>query len=260
MKHSVKPGLLKLFALSAGLLGLMLRLVLYFTAVDQKGMLIAGHWAGVSQWVLTALVVVLIFVLTAGMDGPTGHKAVRPAPIPAALGCFALAAAIGCDALAALADFPHATTMGALILAWAGWALKFLSAAALVCTGICRVTGRKSWLLSHALLSAFFAVRMVSQYQQWSADPQMLDYVFHLCAFVALMLTAYHQAAFDADMGRHRPLWLLSLVAVYLCALSLVPGTDPWLMLASGFWALTNLTRVRQHPGVPGDAPSREEV
>ena len=89
---------------------------------------------------------------------------------------------------------------------------------------------------------------MVSRYQMWSSDPQLQDYCFYLTAYVALMLTAYHHAAFDAGMGSHKLLWFFSLAAMYLCCLSLKGNADTVLLLGCGVWAFTNLTHLTVRP------------
>ena len=89
---------------------------------------------------------------------------------------------------------------------------------------------------------------MISRYQLWSSDPQLQDYCFYLTAYVALMLTAYHHAAFDARMGSHKALWLYSLAAVYLGCLSLKGNMDIALLLGCSAWAFTNLTCMTPRP------------
>lgn len=242
MKLSVKPHLLKLFALSAGLLGLMLRMVLYATGTDEKGLLIANHWAGITVYGLTAVVVLGLLLLTRSIQGSADYRDAHPRSILAGSGSLVLALAVLMSCLSEISSPPD--SIGTFIR----WVLGFLTVVSLACICLCRVTGSKPIFLFHGILCVWLALRMVMQYQNWSADPQMQDYVFYLLAHVALMLTAYHQAAFDAGMGSHRSLWYLSLVAVFLCLLSLRDSLDTLLLLAAAFWALTNLTSLDTRP------------
>ena len=107
---------------------------------------------------------------------------------------------------------------------------------------ICRMTGAKPPFPCHAALCVYFALRMVYQYRRWSSDPQLQDYCFTLFALMALMLSAYQQAAFDAGIGSHRALWFLSLAAVFLCCPAMYGSRDWVLLLTCGVWAFTNLT------------------
>ena len=144
------------------------------------------------------------------------------------------------------------------------WILGLCAAVSMGIIGFCRLTGGKPLFLFHAVVCLYFALRMVSQYQLWSSDPQLLDYCFYLCAYVGLMLTTYHQASFDSDMGRHRALWTLTLITVYLCCLSLKGNQDTLIMLTGGIWAFTNLTSLtvrprRQRPTLNLDDSTPEE-
>lgn len=242
MKRSIKPNLLKLLTLSAGLLGLVLRLVLYSTGIDHKGLLVSGHWAGIAVSILTGGVILSLIILTRSITGPAQYPSAYPRSVPAGLGCLALALAVLLSCLKDIASPPD--SVGTLIR----WVLGFLTVVALAVLCICRIAGAKPIFLLHGLVCVYFAVRMVTQYQQWSSDPQIQDYAFYQLALVALMLTAYQHAAFDADMGRHKAVWLMGLAAVYLC-LTAVRGTgDTWFLLASALWAFTNLTNLKARP------------
>ena len=239
MKLSVKPQLLKLLVLSAGLLGLMLRIVLFASGTDPKGLLVAGHWAGIAVCGLTAAVVLSLLLLTGGLRGSGDYRNAHPQSVLAGLGCLTLAAAILLSCLSEIASPPDSAAT------FVRWILGFLSVISMTCLCVCRMTGTRPFFLFHGILCVWIALRMVMQYQNWSADPQMQDYVFYLLAHVALMLTAYHQAAFDVGTGSHRALWCLTLVAVFLCLLSLRDSLDRLLLLAAAFWAYTNLTSLK---------------
>lgn len=250
MKLTVKPGLLKYLILAAGGLGLILRTVLYRTGIDGRGLLVEAHWAATTLWCLTFAAVAAAFVFTRSLDGATDHAAAYPASLQGALGAFAAMLGIGMTTVSEFAEF--SSRLHLLI-----WVLGLCTTVSLGCIGVFRLKGGKPHPLLHALLCVYFALRMVSRYQLWSSDPQLQDYCFYLSAYVALMLTAYHHAAFDADMGAHRSLWLFSLASVYLCVLSLYGSMDSLLLLGCGIWAFTNLTRPCRHssiekPGVHG--------
>jgi len=122
------------------------------------------------------------------------------------------------------------------------WALGLLSRAGLLVAGICRLTRKKPYFPIHALLCLVFILRMITQYRHWSADPQLQDYGFYLCAHAAVMLAAYQHAAFDTGMGNVRALWISSLGAVYLCCAALPQCEEALLMGCCAIWAFTNLT------------------
>lgn len=241
MKFSIKPQHLKYLILGAGGLGLVLRIVLYATGTDEKGLLVTGHWARIGLWILTALTAAVIILFTKPIEGPGNYRDCYPVSYAAGLGSFAAAAGI---LITTISEMSALASTIELVLRLFG----FGAAAAFVLIGLGRLMGTKSHFLLHAVICGYFGLRMVWQYQQWSSDPQLLDYCFYLTAYVALMLTAYQHAAFDADMGSHRQLWLLTLIAVYLCCLSLKGTQDTLLMLVCGIWAFTNLTSLTVRP------------
>ena len=233
MSRSVSPRILKYLALAAGLLGLLLRFLLLQTAVDDKGLLISGHWAGTGSWLLTAAMIGMSFLCLRRCAGQPGcDAAFPPSPLRAA---GSLVAACGF----LLSGAPVAT---AVRLAQAEPVLRILAAAALVAVAYCRFRGKKPSFLLHATICLYLALRMVCRYQIWSADPQLQHYAFYLGAHVALLLSSYHLTAFDADSGNHRSLWRWSLAAVYLC-LTAIPGCEePFFLLCCAVWMLTGLS------------------
>lgn len=243
MKLNIKADSLKYLILGAGGLGLVLRIILYTTGIDGRSLLVRGHWASVALWILTLAVAAVIYLSTRKMEGPVD---LHPASLMGAVGAFAAMAGI---ALTTLSQFSEFSSRLHLIV----WVLGLCSAIALGWVGVCRLTGKQPNFLLHAVLCLYFALRMVSQYQLWSSDPQLQDYCFYLSAYVALMLTAYHHAAFGAQMGNHRAIWFFSLASVYLCCLSLNSRMDTLLLLGCGVWAFTNLTSV-----IPGQQPAPE--
>ena len=254
MKLSAKPELLKILTLSAGVLGLLLRVVLYAAGTDEKGLLVTGHWASVSLWILTALLAAGLFLLTRSIQGPEDYADAHPVSFFGGAGAVAAAVTI---LIVTIGDFGTEALLATL--------LGFAAAASLAAIAFFRLTGRKPLFLFHVVLCGFFAMRMVSQYRFWNSDPQLMDYVFYLSAYVLLMLASYQQAAFDADLGNHRNLWYFSLLSVYLCIVSLKGSADTWLILACGLWAFSNLTdlrirRRRQRPALNLEDEPQEEV
>lgn len=229
MKLHVKFSQLQLLTLSAAVLGLLLRIVLFTTGMDQKGMLISGHWSTTG---LLALSVMICGLLIPGcaLLSDSGQIPGRFHRLAAGAGCFGAAAAFLMS--------PVSPASGSVLPATC---LGFLCATAFVFIGINRCLGKQPHFLAHVAVCLGFAIRMVSQYRLWSSDPQLADYCFYMISLVALMLTAYHSAAFDAGMGGFRRLRFFGLISVYFCAVSLW-GSDYSLFTGlCGFWVLTNL-------------------
>ena len=241
MKLTIKTEQLKFLMLGAGGLGLALRIALYATGIDGRGLLESGHWAHTAVWILTAAAALVLLICCRSITGPEEVSNAYPPSVTAALGAFAAMVGIGFTTGREFAEFSSRLH---LIV----WIVGICSVVAQGRIGLCRLTGKKPHFLLHVAVCVYFALRMVSRYQLWSSDPQLQDYCFYLTAYVALMLTAYHHAAFDAGMGSHKLLWFFSLAAVYLCCLSLKGNADTVLLLGCGVWAFTNLTHLTVRP------------
>lgn len=241
MKPNAKTEHIKHLILSAGLLGGLLRALLYLTGTDEKGLLIPWHWAHVGLWAVTAATAVGIVFLCRSIQGSEKYEHSFPVSAAGAAGCAFCAFGMLMSGISGLKN--AASSLDVMVVV-----LSFASAAALGYVGVCRLTRAKPFLAAHAVVCVFLALRMVCQYRIWSSDPQLQDYCFHMAAHVGLMLTAYHFAAFDAGMGSHRKLWTLGLATVYLCLISLYRNQDMLFVLTCGIWVFTNLPSLSVPP------------
>lgn len=231
MNPDMKPNNLKYLILGAGGLGFFLQRMLFDTGIDEKELLTSGHWALVSLLILSALVAAAAFFATRSLQTPQ-EVTVHPS-ISGCLGCLLGAAALfvrlpqpllGPDKLYLLERyFSMAAQLMLCILAF------------------CRLTGRKPHFLLHGTLCLYLAVRMVAQYRLWSSDPQLMDYAFFLLAHVALALSAYQLAAWDAGFGNLKKLWFWGLIALYLCICPICSRENRISLLLLGIWLFTSL-------------------
>lgn len=240
MKITVKPATLKYLVLGAGALGLLLRFLLYATGTDDQGLLERGHFAYYLMGILNIAVLAGLFLLSRDIRGPELYRDCFPTSTPAGIGC--ILAAVGV-LVTTIAEASAADTTQLVCTV-----LGFAAVLILLFLGVCRLCGLEPHFLFPAVLCVYFAIRMVSQYRHWSADPQLQDYCYHLCACVGLMLTAYHHAAFGAGLGNHRRLWFLSLATGYLCCLAVAGPENHLFYLTTGIWLFTNLTNLTARP------------
>lgn len=239
MSLAVKPNYLKYAAFGAGVLGLTFRAVLFATGLDEKGLLVAGHWADTAVWLLTAAVIGAIFFALRRCTGPEAYGDAFPASIFRAIGCLVAA----CGFLLTDSSLVSSAKMAA-----AEPVLRILAAAAMVAVAYCRFRGKKPSFLLHGVVCLYLALRMVCRYQVWSSDPQLQDYAFFLGAHVALMLSCYQLAAFDTSSGNHKALWHWGLGAIYLCLTALPGSEEPFFLLCCALWMLTSLSSLTPAP------------
>lgn len=246
MKFDIKPTQLPLFALLCGGIGALLRLWQYATGLDADRLLLAGHPAGILVLVLTAVVIGLLFWFTRNLADQSKYKEQFPVSVLGALGAFAGAAGLLLTSMIELIrqEVPFAPLLGLLGIA---------AAAGLTFTGLCRLKGLRPNFLFHTLVCVYFALRLISSYQDWSADPQLHDYCFQLMATVCAMLFSYHRAALDIRHTARRPLILLGLMGSFFSLLATVASAAPLLYVGLACWMLTNMGTLAS------PVPSREE-
>ena len=89
MKLNMKAEQLKFLILGAGGLGLALRIALYATGIDGRGLLESGHWAHIAVWILTATAALVLLICCRPITGPEELPNAYPPAVTAALGAFA---------------------------------------------------------------------------------------------------------------------------------------------------------------------------
>ena len=235
-----RTKLLRYTVLSASLLAMMLRALLYATAIDHKGLLIAGHWTAWSILILTGVILGSLLLFTRKIQNPVNSG---PSPASWLQGASSLLLA-GVIFQRALSFYAVAYDRLNLIAAISG----FAAAVALLVIGICRMIPKKPSFLFHSIVSIFFALQLVSQYRNWSSDPQLMDYCFYLAAFICLMLTAYFLAGFEVDMPNGRGLEFTSLAAVFFCCLALPESGDAALLISCALWAFVCPPQIQAKP------------
>lgn len=237
----IRTRTLPVLITACGALGLIFRLLITITGLDDKGLMIPWHFSWVCLWLVTIAAAVILVLGVLPIRGPAAYRANSPGSI---VGCglaagTALATAVGHFRTGA----GPAHNLLAPVLFWIQGGLLLLAAAAFVLVGICRLLGKKPYFLLHGLICVFFALQMVTLYRNWSFDPQLHEYCFQLFASIALTMMAYQLACFDMGRGSHRKLWAWGLAAVYFCCLSAASGL---FFIAEGVWAFTNLSNLRR--------------
>ena len=231
MKKVITEKILCPASIIAGLLGLLLRLWLFATGVDERGLLVGSHPGNIMVFVLVALM--LSALLWCVFKCPKQLRKPLPASRTAYIGCMAAAAGI------LLADILELTNAQDLVTVVSS-AIGILAAISFFYMGIRRRDGHRSSMVAFTLIIVYFMSHLILQYRLWSAQPQLQLYVFPLLASVFLMLFAYHRAGLDVNGKGFRQYIFFNQATLFFCCLSL--NTDTWLFyLAMAVWAATDL-------------------
>lgn len=234
-----------LLPLSAGLggLGLCCRWGLYALAVDDRGLLVAGHPLAFCLGAVMLAALALAVAAARGEPGTAVYAENFSADPVAGAGCFALAVGVAATVLLCAGE-------GNTMLA--PWRLLgSLAAVGLCAVGVARIRGSKPPFWGYLLACLFLLVHLMGHYQVWSADPQIVDHLYALLGGVALMLFAYQSAAFAVDSGKGRSYRVSGVLAVVLC-LTAVPGCGyPGLYLGGAVFAGAGLRLGKETEGTP---------
>ena len=241
MKNTTRIHALKIMTLGAAVPGFLLRSYLYASAVDQKGLIISGHWATRALVGLTLLFLAGLLLL---IDNPKQELEYQD--------CFAPSVWRGCGALAAATAILLQVFQNGMIspdsVSNVASILGVAAGIGLLVAGICRLLGAKPHFLCHSAVSLYFAIQLVNLYRGWSSDPQLINYGFYLAAFVCLMLTAYFLAQFHVNTRDHQSLWFTAMAAVYFCAVAIPESGDGFFLLACALWAFFCPPRMDSKP------------
>lgn len=237
MKNPFQPKRIPLLALFGGALGFLLRLWLFVTGVDHKGLLRADHPANSLVFLLTAAVLLGLYLCLRPLTGiPTYKRLFKRSPLSAA-GCWVAAAGI------LIADFFEIFSVRDNI-SLLSFVLGALAAASLVLLGIFRLRGARPKVYLHGCVTAYLMIHLVSQYRNWSAEPQLQAYGFQLFASVFLMLSAYHRTTLDARCGSRRWYVFFNYGALFFCLLALYDSQWPF-YLSMVIWTATDLCSLK---------------
>ena len=229
MKTNWNLNILRRLVLALVAVAVGLRYLMYFIAVDEKGLLTAWNWPGILLAVITAGAVALVVV------------GCRRLPEDEDNAVFVNDWIYGCAlALNIVIMLMTETTRGdslAKIRLWMGWA----SVPCVLAATVMLHMGKRPAFVLHGVLCLFFGLHLVDYYRVWSGEPQLMDYVFQLFGCVGLLLTAYQRTAFDVEMGNIRALRITELLAAFACLVGAADSGQRLFYLAGGLWCLAGL-------------------
>lgn len=247
MKKLFNTTLLPILPLSAGLSGLVLRVLLYATGIDEKGLLVNDHPLISLSFILAALVLGAVFLCCRDIPATGKPAALFPESPVAAFGCSA--AAVGILLTDTYELFIRKDTITS-----ACFVLGIAAAACLLFAAHCHKQGKHPSFLIYGIVTVYLMLHPLSQYRLWSADSQLMNYGFHLLASVFLMLTGYHRTALDAGKGSVRWHTFCCQAALFFCCVS-IHGNSWLFYLSMALWTTTGLCALNKQ-----ELPAGEEL
>ena len=242
MKKFLKSANLPALTMAAGGIGLLLRVWLLKSGVDDMGFLVLSHPAHILLWIVVAIVMVGLILLTKDLVEASKYTFNFPASSLSSWGLYLAAFGIGFGSFVDV--FSVATGMDLLLTV-----MGLVTSLMLVLSGHARRRGNASSMMSHITISIYLVIRLITFYRTWNSDPQILDYCFPLLATAFLMLATYHRASFDVNSGKRRPYAFCSLAAIFFSYLSLIGSENILFFMSVAVWLTTDLCSLIPMPG-----------
>lgn len=227
----LNPKLLPYIVPGAGVLGLYMRIWLFSTGFDRKGLLSAAHPANIILYILTAAVLVFVLFCVRPLAGIPVYRKLFPRSVPACVGSCVGGAGILAAVISELLSSRNAFTIITAIFG-------ALAAMGLVMSGILRLRQARPRYYLHAAVTAYLMLHLVCQYKVWNIEPQLQNYLPQLLASVFLMLAAYHRTMLDAGGGSRSGYVFFNYGALFFCCVSLWTDT-PIFYLGMAAWTAT---------------------
>lgn len=226
MKYPFRSHILPYFPIGAGLLGLALRIWL-FSEKEESGLLPAKHFADYALFILTALVLLILFLSSRKLTPrQTDRTILRYMNVGSCI--------LGGLGLILSATFHLAGSTARL--ARLATALSLAGGLVMLVMAFQYLRRRRIHYGMPAFVTVVLMLDTVTQCQVWGSIPQLQLYFFPLLASVFLILTAYYKTTFTARRPKLRQLAFCSQCALYFCFLSL--NSSQWLLyLGMLFWA-----------------------
>lgn len=224
MKLQKNPRWLSPAFLVLGIAGLVLRLLLYRFATDDKGLLTPNHPLELTLWALTALGVVLAFLFAGKEAHPRRDEHLE------ALGEFMGAVGIAITV-------PSGLDRAVTVLDGIHLGLGLVAAVALCYSAVLRWQRKSAPILCCSAVCLFMALHLVCRYRVWSAQPQFQSFIFSLAGGLCAMFFAYLRIC----EGRFRLRRVTGLIGCLCCLTAMSHSSDPALCLGCGIWMITNL-------------------
>lgn len=232
MKNFIKPIILPFATLAGAFLTMMMRFWLTALGKDERGLLPAGTFPDIMSWILTALVIVLLFLGTRRLNEATKYTFNFPASMRAAGGIILGALGVLITVLVEL--FTGAPRLGIF-----NSVLGLIAVGVLAFVAFCRIRGMKPSFLFHSYICIFLMFYLIAHYRLWSSYPQHQAYAFELMALVFLMLASYQRAAFEGGIGNRKAYTFYSLGALFFCIAALPGATGGAFYIGCAAWMFT---------------------
>ena len=221
MKLRKNPAFFAGVMLVLGLAALALRMALYRTCVDEKGLLIPGTSLELTVWAVTGAAC----IWAACSGGEPRQRLLRLEALGELLAAVGIALAL-----------PEGLRLAVTMLDKVRLGLSLAAAVGLAWGAAARLQSKKPHVLCYGAACLFFALNAVCRYRGWVSHPQFQDYLFPLLGALTMMVFAYLRCVPEKIRLRR----LVGLIGGFLCLAALAKTDFLPMYFGCGLWMLTN--------------------
>lgn len=238
MKKFLKPMYLPYCALILGALGGLCMYWLHTTGVDQRMLLDFFHPGALLTWLFAAVMIAAAILLTQSLTGKLRYERIFPGSITGAIGTVVSAVGIAITAWGEL----H---MGSdRIITLSGW-MGLISAVCLVYLAWCRYAQIRPLFWARSVVLLYLMLHLLCCYRIWSAEPELLRFIFDLAATVCFLLASYQRLAIEVDIAQRRGYLCMNMLGVFFAMAALPGSSDRAFLCCMAVWAMTDLCSLR---------------
>lgn len=232
----LKTTILPLCTAFLSVVGIIIRFWISTAGTDSSGLVITGHPSVIAMTVLILSVAALLAVFAIFMDKtPTAPQKSTTGAVGGYIGAVGLfiTAITELRAMSAVETQNTVSNLTGVISVLLG----FSSVVVLVLIGNSRKKGKALNVWAYVIIVSFFVFHLLQQYQLWTRQPQISDYLCPLLASVFLMLTAYQRACKDLGQSAQWQYMVLSQAALFFSIMAI--GGQSWVFYSSmALWTL----------------------
>lgn len=236
-----------LITLATAAIGILLRLWLLGLGEDEKGLYPADHISWILLLLLSAALAVVLFLLASYAGKSRSYSANFSPSLTGAVGY----AAAGCGMI--LASLVH-FSVGQRLYTVTG-IVGITAAVLLFLGGYFRWKGKTPHFFVFALPCAYFALRLFCMGHYWGDEPELHRFLLDFFATAACVIASYQLWAFSVGLGNRSASLLCSLLATYLCLVSIPGSSDSLFYATMAVWLFTNLCPKKLAPFRPEFRP-----
>ncbi len=213
MNLSVNPRILPYATHFAGVAGFFLHIWLRLSGVDEKGLYLKSHPAQSLMFLLTAAVLLLLYLAVRRLREQSKYSRLFPASFFSGVGSAVAAAGIVWSSL-------RDVLAGADLIAVFALAAGIAACVSLLFTGYCRIKGAQPNFRFYGIITVFMILRAVNVCRSWNIKTQLITYFFPLLASLFLVLCTYYHTVLAYKKGDSRKFVFTNQAALFFCWLA----------------------------------------